>query len=386
MIYDKHTGEITHIHNYSINPTSICRYTSPASEHNYKKTTGPGSLSYNHEAAVTNVLPKFKRPDAQLSSKAKRRINKSIAWLSYLSKPVTRRHPTKNYKMSHQIALITLTLPARQIHTDNEIKNKCLNQFLTEMRSVFHMYNYVWKAELQENGNVHFHIVTDSFIDYRIVRTVWNRCVNKLGYIDRYRAKFENMSFNEYANYRNCKSAKEKKQLLTIYQNQKRLKWSEPNSTDIHKTKNVKKLSAYIRKYISKSVVSELDKELESTEQKGTGKVVDKLKKENAVPGKNYCVLYQGKIWNRSKSLSSLSTVHEFEQSEFESRLRNYLESNYVYTIRDEYFEVYCLNINEVGGAFKKMLSDLLTGHAVENGYKSYAELCGENMEVGQLV
>ena len=60
------------------------------------------------------------------------------------------------------------------------------------------MENYVWRLEFQGNGNVHYHIVTDSYIDYFFALKIWNRIINKLGYVDAYQEKFSKMSLNEY--------------------------------------------------------------------------------------------------------------------------------------------------------------------------------------------
>lgn len=126
---------------------------------------------------------------------------------------------SKHSYFTFKIAFITLTLPAKQIHTDNEIKAICLNQFLVEAKKKWNVKNYVWKAEKQNNGNIHFHVLVDQFVPYQELRNTWNRIINKLGYVDRYREIHHKLS---------------------------------PNSTDIHSLKKVKNVYSYISKYMHK--------------------------------------------------------------------------------------------------------------------------------------
>src|SRR5690606_39568338 len=61
-----------------------------------------------------------------------------------------------------RLSFITLTLPSPQGSiSDKEIKRGPLRMFIQKMGRRYGMYNYVWKAEKQKNGNIHFHITTD---------------------------------------------------------------------------------------------------------------------------------------------------------------------------------------------------------------------------------
>ena len=76
--------------------------------------------------------------------------------------------------VQYKLTFITLTLPSKQIHSDNEIKSKCLNQFLIELKKNHSVSRYIWKAEKQENNNIHFHIIADKFIkwQYRVFKSL----------------------------------------------------------------------------------------------------------------------------------------------------------------------------------------------------------------------
>jgi hypothetical protein len=116
---------------------------------------------------------------------------------------------------------VTLTLPYTQLHCDKVIKRECLNPFIINLQRNFKVNNYLWKAELQKNGNIHFHILFDKFIPWQRVRSIWNNSTHKLGYIDWFAT--ENGHF-------------------------------EPNSTDIHSIRKTKNIRAYIAKYVSKKI------------------------------------------------------------------------------------------------------------------------------------
>lgn len=81
---------------------------------------------------------------------------------------------------------ITLTLPSDQQHTDAEINRECLQPFLIQLRRDYGIENYFWRAEAQENGNVHYHLLTDRYIPRRYLQLAWNMRTEALGYLTRY--------------------------------------------------------------------------------------------------------------------------------------------------------------------------------------------------------
>lgn len=84
--------------------------------------------------------------------------------------------------------MITLTLPAKQKHTDTVIVKMILGRWLTNMRNNYDLRNYIWRAEKQKNGNIHFHILTDTALDYFTVLKTWNKVLWFDGYIQDFRA------------------------------------------------------------------------------------------------------------------------------------------------------------------------------------------------------
>lgn len=178
---------------------------------------------------------------------------------------------------------LTLTLPCVQHHCDNEIKEKCFLRFVEYLvgdkekgASGWGVKNYIWCAETQKNGNIHFHLIIDRAILATRVNQVWNKFIDRLGYVDRFRNTQEYIfergfyprkdqlnSFIEIERTK-CRATSQKfnlletrkagvKKLKERYENGVASNWSNPPSTNILKINSVKKLTAYITKYMTKS-------------------------------------------------------------------------------------------------------------------------------------
>lgn len=50
---------------------------------------------------------------------------------------------------------------------------KMLNKFLTATKKQIGAYNYVWVAERQQNGRIHFHMVIDRRLDINYINSLW---------------------------------------------------------------------------------------------------------------------------------------------------------------------------------------------------------------------
>lgn len=147
---------------------------------------------------------------------------------------------------------ITLTLPAKQVHEDGYLNRHALNRFITVMRRKGHMNHYVWRAEVQRNGNIHWHILSDIEVDYHIVREEWNAIMSDLGYIQLYADKHRNTTLADYLKIRKVDSDKAMAQAIAHYNKSTNEGWSDPNSIDVKRVSSVKSLRQYISKYVSK--------------------------------------------------------------------------------------------------------------------------------------
>ena len=91
--------------------------------------------------------------------------------------------------------MITLTLPIKTEVEPAEITKIVLGNFITLMRKVCGMNNYLWKLELQKNGNIHYHMITDVEIDFKYIKKIWNNSLNLVGIIDEYAKNQKRMLF-----------------------------------------------------------------------------------------------------------------------------------------------------------------------------------------------
>lgn len=201
---------------------------------------------------------KFKMPETNkhngiISNRAAGKIRKGISWLLYIANeknlPSTYHGKTFKFKLS----FITLTLSSKQIHSDHEIKTKCLNQFLVEARKKWGVVHYLWRAESQKNGNIHFHILCDKFLPWSEMRDTWNRIQNKLGYVDTYRDQMRKFHSGGFKVRETLLTKWSYKNQLRAYRTGCKHDWNAPNSSDIHSVNKIKNLPAYLAKYCTKN-------------------------------------------------------------------------------------------------------------------------------------
>jgi len=281
-----------------------------------------------------NLMPIETKTHGIMSNKANGRVRLAIDWMLHLAKdkPLPQNKVTSNF--TFKVNFITLTLCSKQKHSDNEIKAVLLNQFLTELRTKFKCSNYLWRAESQRNGNIHFHIVTDVFVPWRTLRSDWNRIQEKLGYVSAYAAKTGHY---------------------------------DPNSTDVHSINRIKNLSGYLAKYCSKN---------------SKGYVV-MLSKASAIPFKpQFWLNYQhpklapkatfyrqvrGKLWGLSHSLSKFKTARKEVSGVLEKEcewLRNTFKDKIRYTKQacmyffdvSELLRLKCLTLANLFNSYKESI------------------------------
>lgn len=202
-------------------------------------------------------MPKSNYHNNKISSQARRKMGKAVDYLVFLSSDKKCLSTTHGKNLSFKISFITLTLSSTQVHSDNEIKSQLLNQFIIEARKKWNVKNYIWRAERQKNGNLHFHIITDRFIPWNDVRNVWNRIQNKLGYVDRYREQIKEFHKGGFKVRENLLKVWSYKKQLKAYKEGIANDFHNPNSTDIHSIKLVTDTKAYMMKYLAKSEQSE---------------------------------------------------------------------------------------------------------------------------------
>ena len=236
---------------------SIARYFPEHSQKNLKKSKSTWRMSYQ----------------------SKRKFLDSCNFLNSVSKPRTIQIG-KKLIYNYQSSFLTLTLPVAQFHSDLEIKG-ALNHFLTQLRAKFNLKNYVWKAELQKNQSIHFHILIDIPIHHKAIRYYWNQALEVLGYVSRFQAKFEKMSLAEYAQHRGLSIQEAVRPFRAGVNSQ----WRNPPTEQVKMVRNSKQLAGYLSKYIVKPL---------------------KEQEENITDSEIERIQSFGRFWGRSQSLSAI--------------------------------------------------------------------------------
>lgn len=161
-----------------------------------------------------------------LSAGAAKRLKRALELLVDVSPVQKFVRPSDMKQFNFKLTFATFTLPSSQGSiTDTQIVKECLGPMLQVMRRRWGMRHYVWRAEKQKNGNLHFHITSNRYMPYDQMRDEWNKCVNSLGFVDRFESKHGHR---------------------------------HPNSTDIHSVRKVRDIAAYMVKYMSKETPEKL--------------------------------------------------------------------------------------------------------------------------------
>lgn len=284
-----------------------------------------------------NVYKKQSKKSVNLSETSKRLLQQSIMGMYMLATPRTIKVNSKKFIYNFRTSFITLTLPAIQEHSDVEIK-ACLNLFLNNIRHHFQVKNYVWKAELQKNENIHFHLIFDKYIPFQAVRYYWLLAIKPLGYVNAYKQKFINMTLSQYAFYRGL-SIQEAKRPYAMGQ---RSNWESPNCVDVVAVNSAQSASYYLSKYFAKSDDSDLDEER---------------------------IAEFGKVWSRSRSLSSLKYQNKWEFSEIAELLRNFTEKEFLIKKSYDYCTVFYFNFKKIPKKILNYLCRLLRYNAERYNY-----------------
>lgn len=177
-------------------------------------------ILYHSPPDRSNSLPQTNRSHGAFSKHSRSRLTSAINWMLLFS---PRKHVySKKEKKSFTFKLnfLTLTLSDVQVHSDQFIHKHMLRPLLKWMARRYNAWNYVWKAETQDNGNIHFHVTTNKFIHYIELRNKWNTLQLHYGYLDKYNSSHGDL---------------------------------DAPSTEIKAVKNTAELARYLGKYFSKN-------------------------------------------------------------------------------------------------------------------------------------
>ena len=284
----------------------------------------------------------------KISEHARKNLIDKINWLYFMSKSKSVTTIKGAQITNFRINFITLTLPAKQVHTTAEITSGCFNQFLTEVRTRFNLENYVWRMEFQKNGNVHYHICTDVFLDYYEVLKIWNRVIGKLGYVQKYTEKHALMSLGDYCAAYGNGGTVPFDVLKKRYVKGRALGWKIPNSVDVKSVVGQKKIAFYISKYFGKSAKHAVNCNELDTEENSKGL----------------------RLWFCSRSLSRLKKIVDFIPA-FDIDLLSIVKTaKDFFTVVHQYCTTFYFSFAELANDAKSVLAKILRQYAEGLEYK----------------
>jgi hypothetical protein len=278
-----------------------------------KHYIGPKTKIFDRKEVILNKG--FKHSENGLSDMSKKKMQRGISYLIYNSKPKTMQPHLFQKAVNFKITFVTLTLSASQVHSDNEIKKQLLNDFFTQAKRYWGVTSYVWRAEKQNNGTIHFHILTNKYIPWNELRNVWNRIQNKLGYVNKYRENMKEFHKDGFHVRKDIIKKWSLKNQIKAYENGKACDWNNPNSTDIHSVINVHNAVAYVAKYMGKN------------------------KKEDEI---------EGRLWGCSENLSNLVGGRDDLDSAYADELDKLIELYKPHQFSGDYYNVICINIEKL--------------------------------------
>lgn len=292
------------------------------------------AISLERKAGLHKRLEnlKLKKTSVNLSASSKKEIRDSIFSMYQLSAPRTVKAANGKFIYNFRQSFVTLTLPSKQMHSDVEIK-KCLNSFLTNVRRAFKIENYVWKAELQKNENIHFHLSFDKYAHYQAIRYYWLLAIKPLGYVDAYSEKFSKMSLAEYSTYRKLPQ----NEARNAYMQGVRSRWQSPNCVDVSAVTTASSVSNYLSKYFAKSDENNIDAER---------------------------IAAFGKVWARSTSLSRLKYKNKFQWQEISSFISQIVAAGAAKKVCYDFSTVFYINFKLLKGIWLSFFNKILHSNA----------------------
>jgi len=283
---------------------------------------------------VDHLAISDKKTHGKVSIQARRKVGKAIDYLLFMANDKYLPDTAHGKAYKFKIAFITLTLPSKQVHSDNEIKDVILNQMLIELKVRYKVRNYIWRAEKQKNGNIHFHILCDRFIPWSELRDRWNRICNKLGYVERYRDEMRKFHESGFRVRNELLKTWDYKSQVKAYQKGKANDWNSPNSTDVHSLYKVHKVKEYVTKYCTKN---------ESNSE------------------------VNGRLWGSNYELSDIKGAVTIVDESIKSELNEVIKEFKPRIYTGDYFTVIHLSIQQLQGTKYKQLYKLFSQYITDH-------------------
>ena len=197
------SDQYRYIDAFSLNPSRACSYKIPESWVLYGRSGGGAGSGIE----VLTELEKQRKLQARMMA----RYWSAVGYLWFRTRKL--RSTTKEGKrINHRQSFLTLTVPGQAIGDHKALKNQCLDKFWTWCRNVHGLEHYVWTAELQKRGEIHFHAILNSTLPYEDLNRAWNRICDHSGIIEMSKGSLKSSSRIEI-----CRSARGSKAYAAKY-------------------------------------------------------------------------------------------------------------------------------------------------------------------------
>jgi hypothetical protein len=314
----------------------------------YNEYVGDRSRYYS-EKSISNLIKN--KHKGELSKKAVNRLHTALDWMLLIAKNKTADNLKNKGQFKFKVSMLTLTLPCEQLHDDLFIKKMMLNEFLTILRKKYNLQNYIWKAEKQGNGNIHFHLIIDKYIFYKDINNVWNQILDTHGYIEKYRKNQQKK--HEKGFYYDKKKSKRwsKSAQLKAFKQGVKTNWRQPTgTTDIHSLKKIRNAKSYLSKYISKNpdVIKEVNKysQMYCRVYDVQHVPADKLEEIKIEVKKKLSIV--GNLWYVSRSLSELKGIIMEISDEIGKELNSFRAKALESVIEKDFCTIFKFSIKDI--------------------------------------
>jgi uncharacterized protein YfkK (UPF0435 family) len=325
---------------------TVFRYSDRLKEYQHISKTRQSNYTIIDGKLIKETIKRSSH-NLKISDNAYRTLQNKINWLYYLATPKKVKTYHNALIFNFKINFITLTLPSKQLKCTSETTNELLNQFITEIRAKFNVVNYVWRLEFQKNGNVHYHIVTDTYIDFFHLRSIWNRIIAKHGYIKAYQDKMNGLTLLDYHKLYNYNNKVTFKENSLRYAKGVQCQWTKPPTVDVKSVISNKAISSYISKYFSKDnnnniIMNELDNDSNTKNMR---------------------------LWFCSRSLSKLKTVSEYTEAYKFDIFGIISQAKDYFLFKTKYADIINFRIDSMIGNARKWIDYILKKYAINLGY-----------------
>lgn len=191
----------------------------------------------------------------RLTAGAKKRLTKAVILLCKKYPRKWQFNQVTQRTQLHQLSFLTLTVSDTGEKLDGKEAYKLLlSKFLGWLRKYKGVESYIWKAELQKNGQLHYHITFPNIIHFREIRDKWNELQSKAGIIAKYRERQLAFHANGFQVRKDLLAWWSLEKQKTAYAKGMQTDWQDPNSIDIHTVYKIKDMPAYLVKELAKGM------------------------------------------------------------------------------------------------------------------------------------